>query len=66
MKDIAINNIRNLSRQKNENEAIRDRVIRDIRNLFDDKEENCYKLLKSESHLPKKFPSFASLKSLLK
>ena len=35
--------VRKLFRLKKENEAIKDRVIRNIRNLLDHKEEDCYK-----------------------
>ena len=35
MEDKIINNIRNPFKLKKENEAIKDRIIRDIRNLFE-------------------------------
>ena len=41
--DAAIKKIRNLFRLKKENEAIKDRVIRNNRNLFENEEEGCYK-----------------------
>ena len=40
--DNIFNNIRNLFRLKQENEAIKDRIIRDIKNLFE-QEEDYYK-----------------------
>ena len=41
--DTWIKNIRNLLRLKKKNEAIKDRVIRDIRNYFEHEEEDNYK-----------------------
>ena len=41
--DAAIKKIRNLFRLKKENEAIKDRVIRNNRNLFENEEEDYYK-----------------------
>ena len=38
-----IKDIRNLSRPKQENETINNRIIRDIRNLFQHEEEYYYK-----------------------
>ena len=42
----AIRNIRNLFRLEKENIAIKDKIYRDIKNLFEHEEddENCYKL----------------------
>ena len=43
MGDSSIKDIRNLFRLKIENKAIRDKVIRDIRSLFEHEEEDYYK-----------------------
>ena len=41
----AIKGIKNLFRLKKETKAIKDRILRDIKNLFDHEDEgNCYKL----------------------
>ena len=40
---LIINNVRKLFRLKRENEAIEDRITRDIKNLFEQEEENNYK-----------------------
>ena len=39
---LPIKDIRNLSRMKKNNEAIKDRVIEDIRNAFEHEEEEDY------------------------
>ena len=41
--------IKDIYRLKKENEAINDRVIRDIRNLFKDEEEDCFKSVRVDS-----------------
>ena len=44
--DTTVNNIKNLSRLKNENKAIKNRVIRDAIESFEHEgEEKCYKQL---------------------
>ena len=43
LNNIAIKDIINVFRLKEENKAIKDRMIRDIRNLFGKKKENYYK-----------------------
>ena len=43
LNNIAIKDVINLFRLKEENKAIKDRMIRDIRNLFGKKKENYYK-----------------------
>ena len=44
----AIKNIRNLFRLEKENIEIKDRILRDIKNLFEHEEDdgNCYKLVR--------------------
>ena len=42
LEEIIIKSIRNLSKLKQENEAIKDRTIRGIRTLFEQKEERDY------------------------
>ena len=37
----AINDIRNLFRPGKETKAVKDRILRDIKNLFEHEEENC-------------------------
>ena len=44
--DPAINNIGNLFRLKKENEAIKDKIVRDIRNLFVYEEKDYYQPLR--------------------
>ena len=39
----AINDERNLLKQEKETKAIKDRILSDIKNLFEQEEENCYK-----------------------
>ena len=39
----AIKNIRNFNRLKKENEVIKDRICRNIRNLFEQEKEGYYK-----------------------
>ena len=41
--DTTIKDTKNLFTRKKENEAIKERIIRDIRNLFEHKEGDCYK-----------------------
>ena len=42
----AIKNIRNFNRLKKENEVIKDRIHRNIRNLFEQEKEGYYKLVR--------------------
>ena len=45
----AMNNIRNLFRPEKETKAIKDRILRDIKNLFEYEEEDYYKPVTTNS-----------------
>ena len=53
-KENAIKDIANISRQEKETKAIKDRIIKDIRNLFEHKEEENY-------YKPERVSSFCSI-----
>ena len=48
-KENIIKSIRNLSKLKKENEPIKDRIIRDIRALFEREEKNNYKPIRPDN-----------------
>ena len=45
----AINDIRNLFRPGKETKAVKDRILRDIKNLFEHEEENCQKPIRASN-----------------
>ena len=60
MNNNTIKNIRKLFRLKKENEAIKNRVIRDIRNLFEHEEEDYFKPLRVGNFWSNKYIEYES------
>ena len=58
--DTTIKNFRNLFRLKNENEAIKDRIFTDIRNLFEHEEEDYYKRVRIGDFCSKNYIEYES------
>ena len=52
--------MRKFFRLNKENEAIKDRVIRDIRKLFEKEKEDYYKLVRAENFWSKKYIEYES------
>ena len=60
MNNNTIKNIRKLFRLKKENEAIKNRVIRDIRNLFQHEEEDYFKPVRVGNFWSNKYIEYES------